>query len=173
MYVERLEQVLIVGSDEHHDWCVDPELFRDEKTAHVRHLDIEKDEIDAASADGRQCLDSIPDLPGDSHVGIGAQQDSHCVARRRLIVDDQDSRQGHGLHASCAKRNGNHDPRAVSDALNVERLSVVIECFKSRARVHQPDPGTTHWMRRTVIRATSLIDDENSQIVVGSPRTNG
>ena len=119
-HLEGLEGVLIVGGhedDERH--ALAPDRFDDLEAVHVRHLDIEEDELRRVIQDRRHGFLAVTTLAHHLDVGLARQQGRQPLARERLVVHDQglDLFQGGGpMHVS---RGGLLRDRWCRDAIDV------------------------------------------------------
>src|SRR6185295_10146016 len=56
---------------------------------HLRHLDVEKDQIGRQRVDGFDCVATIPALLEDLNLRIFLEQHTKIATRQRLVVDNQ------------------------------------------------------------------------------------
>src|ERR1041384_744771 len=90
MNVKRLERVLI--KRRHKDDRLNmlrTNMLEHVEAIHLRHLDVEKDEIRRQRVDGFHCLATIPALVQDLDLRIFLEQHTEIAPRQRLVVDNQ------------------------------------------------------------------------------------
>jgi len=98
---ERLHRVAVVRRDEHHGGrLLEPgEAARHLEPIHARHLDIEQQHARAALRHGVERLEAVARLPRDLGGQLRrqvAEQLLQPLARRRLVVGNEDFERSHG-----------------------------------------------------------------------------
>jgi hypothetical protein len=97
--------VLIVGryeDDRRH--AVGANRFDDLEPVHLRHLDVQEDEIGGQIVDGGERLLAVAGLRDDLHVRLRRQQAGDPLSGQRLVVRDYDLHLLHGVSFAKAAR---------------------------------------------------------------------
>src|SRR5262249_36595224 len=90
VYVKRLQRILIERGDENDRldlfWS---NALEHVEPIHLRHLDVEKDQIRRERVDGFDRFASIATLVENLDLRIFFEQQAQIASRQRLVVDDQ------------------------------------------------------------------------------------
>ena len=101
--VEGAQGVLVVGGDEDDLGGVGAEGLDDVETGHLRHLDVEEDEVGAEGDDPLDRLLAVAALADDLDVGLLLEEVAEPLAREGLVVDDEGAERGlGGYHAAVS-----------------------------------------------------------------------
>ena len=131
--------VLVVRGDENGDGhLVGADGFDDTKAIHLRHLDVEEDEVGVGAADGFNGGFAIAALTDDIDVRLVLEQTQERLAGKGLIIDDEGTkrheaaptRRAVGLRRMPKRDEDECDDAASSEGAQEERAGAV-ELFEA------------------------------------------
>jgi hypothetical protein len=84
--------MLFIGSQEDDGrHPVDSHRIDNGETVHSGHLDVQEDELGAGVLDCLHGLETVGALTGDLGIQMAGEEIAHALARRRLVIDDQNA----------------------------------------------------------------------------------
>ena len=102
--IEGADRVLIIGSDEN-EVSLAGERLGGLDAIHLRHVDVEKDDIGLEAVHYRDCLAAVAGFAHDHELGPRFLETAgDLLAHEALVVDDHGSRSGRGTHATLVNQ---------------------------------------------------------------------
>src|SRR5262249_23309113 len=110
---------------------------------HLRHLDVEIDEIRRQLRDGRERAGTVTAFAEHANVIVAAEQLRHAAPRDRFVVDNQRA----DLHAAnavaaCAGRNGRRMRHTTPAGATFSRYNAAASPYNSLRRMREFDSPT-------------------------------